>query len=126
LADVELRRTSRNAVSLDTVVAGLQACCAESVRTWTAVDVLARMDALAGRPVFSELAQRHLDEASFPDVDATFAALGVTPAGDDAVIDPTSPLAFVRDAIMAPLSTHSSPAPDTTAAPAPRDPAAVD
>jgi hypothetical protein len=90
-------------VSLDAVVLGLQACCAESSRAWTVVETLARMDALAGRPVFSELAQQQLDQTELPDLAAQFSALGITIGEEDAVLDPGSPLAAVRDAIMTPV-----------------------
>jgi predicted metalloprotease with PDZ domain len=107
MADVELRRGSDNAISLDHVVLGLQACCAQQSRTWSSTEMLAQMDTLAGRPVFTELAQRHLDQADFPDVAATFAELGISIGADDAVLDPASTLAGVRTGIMAPVATKA-------------------
>jgi predicted metalloprotease with PDZ domain len=101
LADVELRRRTRGALTLDHVIAALHECCAHSTQPWSARDLLARMDALAGISVFTELAERHVFRPGFPDLEPVLRGLGVTL--DDAKVrfDASAPEASLRAAIMA-------------------------
>jgi len=103
LIDVELRRVTENATSLDTVVSGLQQCCARDARAWTVSDMIARMDQIAGHDVVQRVSGQHLDRAEFPALAETFAALGVMIRGGDVTLDDAAPLKRVRDAIMAPV-----------------------
>lgn len=103
LIDVELRRVTDNGTSLDTVVLGLQRCCARDARAWTVSDMIARMDELAGHGVVQRVSEQHLDRAEFPDLAATFAALGVVIRDGDVLLDDAAPLVSVREAIMAPV-----------------------
>lgn len=103
LIDVELRRETDNATSLDTVVLGLQQCCARDARAWTVSDMIARMNELAGQDVVQRVSAQHLDRAEFPGLAETFAALGVVIRDGDVTLDDAAPLKRVRDAIMAPV-----------------------
>lgn len=107
LIDVELRRVTDNATSLDTVVLGLQQCCARDARAWTVRDMIARMDQLSGQDVVQRVSAQHLDRAEFSDLAAAFAALGVVIHDGDVTLDDAAPLKQLRDAIMAPVpSSH--------------------
>jgi hypothetical protein len=82
IADVALREHSGGERSLDTVLAGLRAAVEAPLESKRASDpdpldaLLARMDELAGEPLFRPLAEACLAR-SFPDVEPTLAALGV-------------------------------------------------
>ncbi len=100
-ADVELRRRTQGKVSLFDVLAQLSAEPKEILRYYRAVDLLARMDAIAGVPVFSETAARYLNAPKFPDLDELYPALGLVPEGAGLRVLAQAPLAWARDAIMA-------------------------
>jgi hypothetical protein len=99
MADVELRRRSAGKRSLDDVMAGLSSCCARGDRPQRAEDVLARMDELAGAPVFSELAARWVHGPALPELGPLFAQLGLD-GEDGRVHDPSAEHARIRAAIM--------------------------
>lgn len=100
LADVALRERSSNARSLDDAVRAVHACCGDRARVFAGAEVLARMDALADRPVVSELA-RAIAGTEFPSLDALYERLGLRVVGDRVELAP-APDAALRDAIMAP------------------------
>jgi hypothetical protein len=102
LADVGLRAQSRGEQSLDTVLEGLADCCLPSYRTWTARELLARLDELAGQGLFTELYRRHVDSPEFPDLAGVSAALGIAESSDGLRFTTDRAAAAVRQAIMAP------------------------
>ena len=67
MADIELRRRSGGAESLDQVLERLQACCLPSRRTWSGRDLFEKLDSLIETPLFMELYDRHADAPGFPD-----------------------------------------------------------
>ena len=101
LADVELRRRSGGAESLDTVLGALADCCLPSAKTWTGLELFRTLDGLLDAPVFVPLYRRHADSAGFPDVDDVLEALGVT-AGGDVDLAENAPLASIRRQLMRP------------------------
>ncbi|MGD8858771.1 MAG: hypothetical protein PVI30_02095 [Myxococcales bacterium] len=102
MADVELRRLTDGARTLDDVMGELAACCSSSPRPWTARRVVQRMDEIAGRPVFSRLVSRWVMGPRLPDLRATYAWLGLRVEGARVAEVPDAPGAAVRDAIMRP------------------------
>jgi hypothetical protein len=100
LADVELRRRSGGARSLDDVIAALHGCCSQNGRPWTAREVLARMDELAGVPVFGPLAERYVYRKGFPDIAPVLKDLGVSVDGAGVRLDAAAPGAGIRAGIM--------------------------
>jgi hypothetical protein len=70
MADVELRRRSGGAESLDLVLDRLQACCLPSKRTWTGRDLFEQFDALLDEPLFVELYERYAERRGLPDFEA--------------------------------------------------------
>jgi len=105
LADVELRRRSGGARSLDDVLMELSRCCSEGSRAWSAAEVGERIDAIAGVPVMRELITSVVRADGFPTLSALFAQLGLDEEGRAA---PAAPLATVRDAIMRPAAREPS------------------
>lgn len=102
MADVRLRRESHGRQSLDTVLEKLDGCCVTPDREWRALDLMKKMDELAGREVFVPLYRRWALDTAFPDLTDTYRALGV-PGGDGklARLDDSAPEADIRRAIMA-------------------------
>ncbi len=97
MADVELRKASGGKRGLDEVIAELTRCCSRAARPWTAAETIARLDAIAGTPVFSALEARHIANAPFPELSSLYAELGI--GRDGRALGP-APLSWVRDAIM--------------------------
>lgn len=102
-ADLRLRNQSGGKQSLDTALAQLARCCAGEQRRWSADEVIARIDALTGSTVLSEIVRRQFGAEGFPDYEALFARAGVdsTPAGVN--YDASAPWAAAREAVMRPV-----------------------
>ena len=108
MADVELRRRSGGAESLDTVLDRLQRCCLPSARVWTARELFTKLDEQleqSDQPVFVPLYERHAYAPGFPDYRVTFAALGLDVRRDTVHLDDDAELAGLRDAITRPPET---------------------
>ena len=84
LADVELRRRSGGAESLDLVLDRLQSCCLPSERVWTGRELFAVMDSLIDQPLFMPLYDRHANTIGFPDTSEVLKQLGVDVDGGQA------------------------------------------
>jgi len=105
LADVELRRHSGGARTLDDVLMELSRCCGEGSRPWSAPEVGERIDAIAGVPVMRDLIAKVVRAEGFPTLAALYAQLGLDERGR---ATPAAPLARVRDAIMRSAPPDSS------------------
>lgn len=101
LGDAALRSATGNARSLDDAVRAAHACCGDRSRVFGSAEVLARMDAAGGGPLFSGLARRYARSADFPALDALYERLGLRVAGGGVEPVAGAPDAAVRDAIMA-------------------------
>ena len=101
-ADVRLRERSGGRESLDTVLARFAVCCLPSSDTWTAPEFLAKLDELAGDPVFVPLYRQIADTPGFPDTRPTLEKLGILTVGDAVRLRDGTVLDDVRRAIMAP------------------------
>jgi len=100
MADVELRRISHGKRSLDDVMVGLNDSCSRESRTFTAKEVLARMDKIAGEKVFDALLARWVDGPTLPDLTALYAELGINVGENGTTSNVASGDAWIRDAIM--------------------------
>jgi len=97
--DVELRKRSSGHVTVDTVLARLRDEDRER-GVWTLPGLLARLDALAGTPAFSE-ALANAEKEEFPAFEAVLLQLGVRGEGAQIELDDAAGLADVRKAIFA-------------------------
>ena len=102
LADVELRRRSQGRLSLDHVLREIGDCCAGASRAWPARKLLERMDEVAGLEVFAPLAQRYAQQGGVPQLDSSYADLGIEIQGARVRFEEAE-LSWARDAIMAPV-----------------------
>jgi hypothetical protein len=101
LADVELRRRSGGAQSLDTALAAFGACCLPADRSWSAPELLGELDRLTGTGVFMNLYRKYVDSDHFPELGALYAELGLRPMSETSLrLDPTAPQAAICAAIM--------------------------
>jgi predicted metalloprotease with PDZ domain len=102
LADVELRRRSGGAQSLDTALAALGDCCLPADRSWSARELMQQLDRLTDTTVFIQLYRKYIDSDDFPDLGAVYAELGLQPISATRLrLDPTAPGAAICGAIMA-------------------------
>ncbi|HZD51642.1 MAG TPA: hypothetical protein VE175_01225 [Woeseiaceae bacterium] len=101
MADVELRRRSGGAETLDDVLGHLQSCCLPSGRTWSAPELFRTLDALASHPVFMPLYRRYADAAGFPDTRPLLERLGVDVTDTGVRLRREGELAVIRSAITA-------------------------
>ena len=99
-ADVELRRRSGGARSLDSVLDAFQTCCLPSARTWSGRALFEKFDALAGESVFVPLYERYANSAEFPDYGAVMDTLGLEVSRGRVELRADAPHADIRDAIM--------------------------
>lgn len=103
-ADVEMRLETKGERGLDDAMQELRRCCGDAEHQWPARDLLARLDAWYGRPLFTRSADAVLGLEEFPDVNAALARLGVIVSADGKVrLDDEHPAAAIRRAIMAPV-----------------------
>jgi hypothetical protein len=99
MADVELRRRSGGAVSLDTVLDRFQACCLPSSRAWTGQELFAMFDSLVDEPVFLDLYRQHANTAGFPPFRPLLDQLGARVDSGKLALDDNAELADIRAAI---------------------------
>ncbi len=100
MADVELRRRTRGAITLDAVMAELSRCCARRMQPVPAREVVAELDRIAGAPVFSELMQRWVLGPRLPDLAALYTRLGLATGPDGVTIGTSGEDVWIRQAIM--------------------------
>lgn len=100
LADVELRRQTRGALSLDALVRALHARATDPTRVWPLRDLTGLFDeASEGR--WSAVVGPLVSSPRFPPVDAALASLGVREEGGAVTLDPAAPEAPLRRALLA-------------------------
>lgn len=100
-ADVEIRRRSGGARSLDDALGHLNECCGSWDRPMSGEEAMRRLDAVEG--VFGRLARRWLGGSAFPALEDTYRALGIAhrPEGGLA-LEGASEARALREAILAP------------------------
>ncbi|MGR9091245.1 MAG: hypothetical protein ACU85U_11765 [Gammaproteobacteria bacterium] len=77
IADVELRRQTNGAMSLDRVLDELARCCLPTQRRWRPEALMAKLDAIGGTGIFMRLYAMYVAQPVFPDVRPAFNALGL-------------------------------------------------
>jgi hypothetical protein len=107
--DVTMRRESNGARGLDDAVKHLRTCCGDAVRRVPAKKLLAELDAWYGKPIFTQIAERHLADREFADIAALYAELGITIGATGVTLDDRHPAAAIRRAIMAPRKPVAEP-----------------
>ena len=102
LADVALRQRTGGEQSLDTALAALHDCCLPSERSWSARELMQKLDRLTGTTIFMDLYRKHVDSDQFPELGAVYAELGLQPVSANRLrLDTTAPYAAICEQIMA-------------------------
>ena len=107
MADVELRRRSDGAESLDTVLSQLQRCCLPAQGSWSGRRLVTKLDSFLDEPLFVSLYERYADTAGFPDVRPLLEQLGVSLVQDTVSFDDHAELAEIRATLTARRYTRS-------------------
>jgi len=100
-ADLRLRELNNGRPVFADTLAEIRRCCLDENYRWRADELVAKLDALSGSHVFSELIEEQLESRPFPDYDAMYEKLGIQMLGGHPIfVD--GPAAQYRNAIMAP------------------------
>ena len=100
--DVALRAASGGRVSLDDVIRWWLAHRGGTVRPYPGLALLRDAERALGVPKASPIAEALLADRAFPDMRATYAALGIRVQDGRVALDDEAPQAALRRAIMAP------------------------
>ena len=100
-ADVTMRQQSGGKLGFDDAMRELMRCCGDAKKRWPAKTLLAKLDAWYGKPIFTEIATRHLASVDFPATDRTMQQIGVVVDDGDVTLDDGHPSVAIRKAIMA-------------------------
>lgn len=100
LADTRLRQLTGGKQSMDTALSALYDCCLHAERIWSAKELFDKFDEITGTHVFGELYAAHVRSKDFPDLSATYRALGLVPTSDGIELSPDAPYLKLREGIM--------------------------
>jgi hypothetical protein len=114
IADVEVRRHTHGRLSLDGVLQRLAPYFRSQPRVFTAAEVMARMDAVVGAPLFAPLMQRWVQGPELPQLDALYTQLGVSVSGETVQFAADAEDSWIRSAIMQ-REAEAEPPPASTA-----------
>jgi hypothetical protein len=102
LADIEIRRRTNNARSLDDALRAILAAGGNVAVRWSIERALEEGDRAVGAPILRELHARLGSTPETTDLEELFRSLGVSVRGRTVTFDDAAPLAFVRRAITEP------------------------
>jgi len=100
MADVRLRQMTAGKQSLDTALAALNECCNSPERSWSARELMEKLDEITGTQVFRELYDMHVASREFPDLAAAYRALGIAPVAGGIELSDDEREQGLREAIM--------------------------
>ena len=91
-----------NPVTLDSKAAlgALNECCNSPERSWSARELMAKLDEITGTQVFRELYDMHVASKEFPELAATYRALGILSGVGGIELSGDERDRRLRDAIM--------------------------
>ena len=120
-ADARLRTLDDGRQSLDSALSSLSDCCLADGRAWRAEDLFRALDRSTGHSVFMDLYRKEVEEEEFPELQGTYAELGLDPSFGSLRLDDTAPAAEIRRQIMAApgRETPRAPSPGSTLPPPP-------
>jgi hypothetical protein len=99
--DVTMRLDSGGKRSFDDAMKHLRACCGDATSMYDAKVLLEELDRWYGKPIFTRIANEHLQTSEFPDIASIYARLGMRHDGVAIEMDDRHPAAAQRAAIMA-------------------------
>ncbi|MEO7326003.1 MAG: hypothetical protein ABIW82_14360, partial [Dokdonella sp.] len=107
--DIELRRASKNPLSVDEALRRFDACCLPSSKRWAPDEFVAKLDALIGSEVFSKRFGEYRARRDFPDLAKQYVELGIRHNGSALDFDEGASASNVRHAIMAAPAARAKP-----------------
>jgi predicted metalloprotease with PDZ domain len=105
LADLEIRKRTNNAHSLDDALRGIVAAGGNQAENWSIAQALEAGDRATGVPVLEELYASMANAPHPVDMQPLWKQLGVALRGEQVVYDDSAPLAPIRKSITNPQST---------------------
>jgi len=96
-ADVELRRRSGGEQSLDTVLAQLNACCAD--RALSVPEMVRRLDGMIDYPLFQPLYEEITLSKQIPEFESLYQELGIVSDNEQVELVEGHPMTGIRQAI---------------------------
>ncbi|HEX4481363.1 MAG TPA: hypothetical protein VH082_11170 [Rudaea sp.] len=100
--DTDLRRESKNKLTLDLALSRFRDCCLPAYKRWAPDDFVAKLDSLLGTQTIATRYREFASMRTFPDWKKVYSDLGIREVGGHLQLDADSPNAALRDAIMAP------------------------
>ena len=100
--DTDLRRESKNTLTLDLALSRFRDCCLPAYKRWAPDDFVAKLDSLLGTQTIAARYREFAAMRTFPDWKKVYADLGIRDVGGHLHLDADLPNAALRDAIMAP------------------------
>jgi len=77
ISDVQYHDRSDGATSLDAMLAEFSTCCLPSRRRWRALELMTKLDDIAGYEVMVPLHRRFVEQPMFPDLENLYERLGL-------------------------------------------------
>ncbi len=96
-ADIELRKRGQ---SLDTILKKVSDYCLPELRTWTAKQLIQKMDEFSNSSVFSDLQKKYLHKKGFPIDEDFLNQLGVIIKNKNVFLSDSAPLSNIRKQII--------------------------
>lgn len=100
MADIELRRRSDGAQSLDSILGELQACCVPARRVWSGPRLFRQLDEFLEEPLFMPLYETYADRPGYPEPEGLLQQLGVSLRLGTINLDNKAELAGIRQQLM--------------------------
>lgn len=98
--DIELRRASKNQLSVDEALRRFDVCCLPSSRRWEPDEFVAKLDALIGSDVFSKRFRQYRTLRNFPDLAKPYLELGIHHKESALDFEKNASASGLRQAIM--------------------------
>jgi len=99
-ADVALQQATNGKMNLSQVLAGLQECCLETGKGWSAKQLFVELDRISETNVFMTLYEQEIQRTSYPKYQAVLDSLGIKKTRSGRVIlSDEAPMAIIRKRI---------------------------
>lgn len=100
VADIEIHRRTNDRLGLQTALRAINMASGGNTADWTIEQFMAVGDQATQTTTMSDLYRVWSKTPVSPDLDAMFARLGIRSAGENITLDPSAPLAALRQSIV--------------------------
>jgi hypothetical protein len=77
IGDMQLREQTNGKHSLDSALRHIKKCCLNSYRSWTALELMQKLDNVTGEKIFVPLHKQYVNSKVFPDYEPYLKKLGI-------------------------------------------------